>query len=168
MSIQKFNSAENKKLFYIDKDVIENCVYRGTFNSYKKQNVKTRFKTTWIYVDVSAEYDFNDEITKIFDERTVEVCNRDCYRTFEEAVAARIQRNAELEAKLAEYQKHARNMINGYKRNLASLQDALEFILKYADVDDYQLSAFTEKVNEFTGLTLSTDEVGSRVYHEYE
>lgn len=152
MSIQKFNSLEDGKLFYIKNDVIENDVHTGTFIDYTKPDVKTRYKTTWVYVDDAG--------------KKVEVCNRDCYRTVEEATEARKKKNEELMAKLIKSQRHNRIMIDGYKRNINSLEDALKFILAFAYVNDYQLSAFVEKIKEYTGIDVPTDNVGSEVYDD--
>jgi len=167
MSIQKFDSLIDGNLFYINKDVIEQCVYSGVFDRYKKE-AKIRYKTTWVIVKKRNRIDLDESFNHCHDcGKEVEVCNKDCYRTLKEAIEARIKRNEELAADLAAKKARARIIINHLKTMMPSLEETLKYILERAELDENEAVAIAEQLQDFIGVNVSGIEVGSQLDHEF-
>lgn len=169
MSIQKFDSLGNNILYYINPDVLEPCVYAAKFIRYKKEDVKTRFKTTWVLVKPISIIDDNGTRPLFTTSNDlVEVCNKDCYRSLYEASETRKQYNENLSKKLEAAQARVRMIIDHLKSEMPSMDKVLEFILERADLCEDETIAVAERLAEFANIDISKFDIGRFIRDRYE
>lgn len=140
MSIQKFDTLENGKLFYISKDIVEDNVYEGTYMCTLRDRSKIKYKT----YEVKVKSDSGDE---------VEVCNKDCYRTYDEAIRARQEHNAELIELRQERIDSLERQIKHINKDITDLESLFRFMLNNM-YDTTERLAAIEKIKELYSYDL--------------